>query len=132
VSPERQSTKHGPQIDDALAHEVEPLTEGAPVDGRAQESREPEPSGDYEPDPARINDGEINERSELARHLSPSWFPADREALLEAAIAETVPVPVIDLLQGLPEHEVFENPARAWEAMTGHREHRTASNGEEG
>jgi hypothetical protein len=74
---------------------------------------------------------EVNDRSELARHLSPAWFPADREALLEAAVAETAPVPVIEALNALPHDEIFENPARAWEAITGHLEHRPGEEEEE-
>ena len=46
---ERQSDKHSPWLDDALEHEVESLTRGAPIEARADSSREMEAAADGEP-----------------------------------------------------------------------------------
>ena len=46
---ERQSNLHNPRLDDELAHEVESLTRGAPIEARVDESRLMEDAGDGEP-----------------------------------------------------------------------------------
>ena len=45
---ERTSTKHSARTDDAMQHETESLTRGAPVEARSEESRMAEPPGDGE------------------------------------------------------------------------------------
>ena len=39
---ERGSDKHAPRVDEELAHQVEPLERGAPVEPRVEEFREQE------------------------------------------------------------------------------------------
>ena len=51
---ERSSNIHGPRLDDALAHEVESLTRGAPVEARVEESRVMEDAGEGEPVPEAV------------------------------------------------------------------------------
>jgi Protein of unknown function (DUF2795) len=121
-------------VDDELAREVEGLERGAPVEPHVEEFREQEPSGDDEPVvDARLMGGpyagsmdadELEARSELARSVSPSVFPADREALLDSARRNHASQPVLDRLVRLPADRVFENPEAVWRALGGGIERR--------
>jgi hypothetical protein len=132
---ERRSDKHSPRVDDELRHEVEPLERGAPVEPHVEEYREQEPAGDDEPvvDARRVGGrtaggpmgvDELEARSELARSVSPSVFPADRQALLDSARANHARQPVVDLLTALPADQVFDNAEAVWQALGGHNERR--------
>jgi len=46
---ERESNLHSARVDDELAHEVQSLTRGAPVESRVEEGRAMEDAGDDEP-----------------------------------------------------------------------------------
>jgi hypothetical protein len=87
------------------------------------------PVHDSQPDdetPSGTLNGEsVRERSELARHLRGSIFPADRAAVVACAIDEDAPVELIDALRELPDDEVFLNVEGVWEALGGDRERRT-------
>jgi hypothetical protein len=131
---ERGSDKHAPRVDEELVHEVEPLERGAPLEPRVEEFREQEPAGDDEPVvDARLTGGrsagpmdadELEARSELARSVEPSTFPADRQALLESARRNHAPQPVLDRLARLPEGRTFENVEAVWLALGGGVERR--------
>src|SRR5437868_6352475 len=95
---ERSSDKHAPRVDDKLKHELSSLVHGSPVEARASEAREQEGPADGEPTPDALPTGhapganpdalshdEIEARAELARHLRPSLFPADRPTLVATA-----------------------------------------------
>jgi hypothetical protein len=76
--------------------------------------------------PSGALDGEsVRERSELARHLRGSIFPADRAAIVTCAIDEDAPVELVDALRALADEEVFLNVEGVWEALGGDRERRT-------
>jgi hypothetical protein len=60
----------------------------------------------------------------LARHLRPSAFPGDRDALVAAATGEFAPDGVVERLRGLPSGENFTNVEEVWLALGGHRETR--------
>jgi hypothetical protein len=121
-------------VDDELARETEPLERGAPVEPRVEEFREQEGSADDEPVvDARLEGGrsagsmdadELEARSELARSISPSVFPAGRDALLESALRNHAAQPVLDRLARLPAERVFENPEAVWQALGGGAERR--------
>jgi hypothetical protein len=121
-------------MDEALAHETEALERGAPVEPHVEEFREQEGSADDEPETdARLQGGrsagsmdadELEARSELARSLSPSVFPADREALLESARGNHATQPVLDELARLPAGQPFENAEAVWRALGGGSERR--------
>jgi Protein of unknown function (DUF2795) len=121
-------------VDDELAHETDPMERGAPVEPRVEEFREQEGSADDEPvTDARLTGGrsagsmdldELEARSELARSISPSVFPADRDALLESASQNRAAQPVLDRLARLPAEQVFENPEAVWRALGGGTERR--------
>jgi hypothetical protein len=129
-----RSDKHGPRMDEELARETEALERGAPVEPRVEEFREQEPSADDEPETdARLQGGrsagsmdadELEARSELARSISPSVFPADREALLESARGNQAVQPVLDELARLPAGRSFENAEAVWRALGGGVERR--------
>lgn len=123
-----RSAQHGRRIDDEMEREVAGLTHGAPVDMRAQEDREPEPSetvttplGDADHDPAHRR---ILERSELARYLRPSAMPAAADVLLDVAREGHAPDPVIEELRRLPDGVTFSTTAEVWQALGHEVEHR--------
>jgi hypothetical protein len=127
---------HGPRVDDEMAHEVHSLTSGAPVESRAEEARAMEDGGYDEPvaesvvslhedaaDTRGLTRSETRARSELARHLRPSIFPARRDAIVECAQHELAPPELIAELRALPDIE-FPNLEAVWEAVGGRRETR--------
>ena len=132
---ERRSDKHAPRVDEDLAHEVEPLERGAPVEPRVEEFREQEAAGDDEPEvDARLAGGrsagsmdadELDARSELARSIAPSAFPADRRALLDSARQNQATQPVLERLARLPEGRSFDNVEAVWQALGGGAERRS-------
>jgi Protein of unknown function (DUF2795) len=108
---ERQSTKHGPRLDDELKHETESLRRGAPVEAHVEEFKEKEAHGEAPAeDPALA-------RRELSRHLDARVFPAERDELLANARAHNAPPEVLSLLEQLPGAKRFETVHDAWEAL---------------
>jgi hypothetical protein len=65
----------------------------------------------------------VVERSELARHLRGSIFPADRDTVVECAIQEHASPHTLGALRRLP-NAVYENVEQVWEALGGEREAR--------
>lgn len=130
---ERRSDKHGAMLDDEIAEEVDSVTRGAPVESRAQEDREQEGPADTEPTPDERVQGQrgskvvdldaLELRADIARHLDPSVFPADRRRILESARAHHAPEPILDLLESLPEG-FYENLQVVWEGLGGTSEQR--------
>ena len=128
---ERGSDKHSPRVDEQLDHDTRSLRQGAPV----EEHREQEGPGEDQPTPdARLAGGrataasldldDAETRADIARFLSPSAFPADREALLADAEANQAPAGVVERLQALPAGRDFENVQDIWSALGGTVEHR--------
>jgi hypothetical protein len=135
---ERQSNLHSARVDDQLDHEVASLTHGSPVEARVEEWRLMEDAGDGEPAAQAIvgelhdaeggdeiegglSHGEVVARSELAVHLRPGIFPADRDAILECAREEHAPVALLSQLRALP-HGEYGNVQQVWEALGGKRD----------
>jgi hypothetical protein len=117
---ERGSDQHGPRVDDAMAGDAEAVTRGSPVESRADEGREQDsPPGSPVPAP-----DELHERSELARHLRPQAFPADRDTLVRVAEEEQAPDSLLALLRLLPEGRAFDNVEAVWEYLGGAVERR--------
>jgi hypothetical protein len=132
---ERGSDKHSPRLDDELEHETRSLRQGAPVESRVEEHRELEGPGEGQPTPdARLAGGrataasldldDAEARADIARFLTPSVFPADREALLADAGGNNAPAEVVERLQALPSGRVYENVQDVWAALGGTVEHR--------
>lgn len=133
---ERSSNKHTRRIDEGLKHDTESLTRGSPVEARAHEDREQEGPADGEPTPDALLHGdrppanpdtlghdEIEARSELARHLQPSVFPADKARLVESARRMGASEEAVAQLEGLPDG-VFDHMEAVWEALGGRVEYR--------
>jgi hypothetical protein len=133
---ERSSDKHAPRVDDELKHELQSLVQGSPVEARANESREQEGPADGEPTPDALLTGgrpgatpdalthdEVEARTELARHLQPSVFPADRTALIDSARASGASDDLIGSLEELPDG-TFDHMEAVWEALGGRVEYR--------
>jgi hypothetical protein len=132
---ERGSDKHSPRLDEELDHETRSLQQGSPVESRVEEFREQEGPGDGQPTPdARLTGGrataasldldDAEARADIARFLTPSAFPADRETLLADAEDNHAPEAVLDRLRALPEGRAYENVQDVWGALGGTVEHR--------
>jgi uncharacterized protein DUF2795 len=135
---QRGSDQHGPRLDDELEHEVQSLVRGQPIESRAEEVRLEEGAGDDEavaetvvaravdePVEAGLSHAEVRARSELARQLSGSLFPADRTALVQYAVEANLPPDLVESLRNLPSGR-YANVEGVWEALGGHRETRDA------
>jgi Protein of unknown function (DUF2795) len=133
---ERSSDKHASRLDDELKHELRSIVQGAPVESRADEAREQEGPADGEPTPDALVRGdrpsatpdalthdEVEARAELARHLQPSVFPADRPSLVASARRSGASDELVDRLGGLPDG-TFDHLEAVWEALGGRVEYR--------
>jgi Protein of unknown function (DUF2795) len=132
---ERGSDKHSPRLDEELDHETRSLQQGAPVESRVEEHREQEGPGEGQPTPdARLAGGratagsldldDAEARADIARFLTPSVFPADRERLVADAESNQATEEVLDRLRALPAGRAFENVQDVWGALGGTVEHR--------
>jgi hypothetical protein len=130
---ERGSSKHGPRLDEEMAHEVRGLLQGEPGDARVEEWHDPEPSGEDQPEVAEFADPEedrpggaptgitveeTERRAEFAGYLHRSLFPAGRDRLRRAAGEANAPDWVVEVIDRLPDGE-FPNVAEAWAAAGG-------------
>ncbi len=129
---ERGSDKHSPRIDEELDRETRSLQQGAPIESRVEEFREQEGPGEDQPTPAtRVTEAtgsldldDAEARSDIARYLDPSAFPADREGLLDNAEANNAPEVVLERLQALPGGTTYDALPDVWAALGGTVEHR--------
>ena len=130
---ERGSDKHSPRVDEELDHETRSLQQGAPIESRVEEFREQEGPGEGQPTPEpRLSEDQTGSldlddaeaRSDIARYLDPSAFPADREGLVANAEANNAPEAVLERLQALPAGRTYEAMPDVWAALGGTVEHR--------
>jgi len=130
---ERGSDKHSPRVDEELDHETRSLQQGAPVESRVEEFREQEGPGEDQPTPeSRLSEGrtgsldldDAEARSDIARYLDPSAFPADRDGLVASAEANNAPDAVLERLQALPDGRTYQGMPDVWAALGGTVEHR--------
>jgi hypothetical protein len=129
----RDTTKHGPRLDDQLKRETRGLEQGAPLEPRVEEWREHEPPGEDDPDvdarPASgsLGSDPVEARRELSRHLRLTVFPADREALVREAAEMHAPADVSSVLQSLPPDITFANVHEVWACLSGYDDLRSAA-----
>lgn len=97
-----RSSKHGARMDDAMADEA--------VESRVEESREKEPVD-------TVPDDDIELRSELAKNLRMSAFPANRQTLEQIATEEQAPNHILALIRRLPDGQTFQNNEEVWRAV---------------
>ena len=117
---EQTGGTHGPREDDALKREVRSELQAHRAT-RAEEWLEPEPPAEDEPEatwapegrPGGTPPGEswetIELRSDLARHLDRTAFPATRARLLEILAEHQAEQRLLDLVSPLPEDATFAN-----------------------
>ena len=126
---ERESDKHSPRVDDAMARDVDSLLHGAAEESRSQEGRLQEDPAvgpgrrfdDVRPG-TEMSDAEVEQRAELSRHLAAVQFPARRDDLLAAARADHAPDVIVEALRGLPADEAYETVQAVWQALGGNVE----------
>jgi len=134
---ERGSAQHSSRVDEELAAEAATLLHGAALPARDREDLEPEAPtteeqvptpepGGVDPPAAGPSHADVLARSELARWLLPSAFPATAETLLEVARANDAPPSVTDALEGLRTVQRFETTGELWTALGGPVEPRPA------
>lgn len=118
---QRGSDKHSPRVDEQQKHETQGIVRGQD-DGRSEEYRQPEPTGDapgeerlsapraQEPgSPEGMTAEEVDSRSNLARWVSGVHaFPADKKELVERAQEQFAPDAVLSALRSLPDRS-YEN-----------------------
>ena len=131
---ERGSDKISSRLDDELKHE----TGGMVRSGRsthAEEWKDPEPSGEDQPDADRVPDGtqhggtppgmseeDVEGRAEIATYLGKDAYPMVREQIINLAIDRNAPARVVDLVRRLPSGREFHNVNEVWSAVGGHVE----------
>ncbi|MEV4073412.1 DUF2795 domain-containing protein [Nonomuraea fuscirosea] len=117
---ERGSDKHGPRLDEQQKHETEGMVRGGGTT-HAEEWKEPEsmPSAGEEPHrsyppghkpgvPEGMTQGDVDLRSDLAKWLSDTHWPASKAELLRRAERQGAPDRVVDLVESLPDRD-FSN-----------------------
>jgi hypothetical protein len=122
-----RSVQHGRRIDDAMESELEGMVRGSPVEPRAREDLELEPTESAVVRPDLEGDaehGEVLERSELARFLRPSAFPGDVDTLVAVAVEEHAPDELLGQLEQLSRSTVYTTVGEVWAALGHEAEHR--------
>jgi len=128
---DRGSDKHSPMRDDQLKHETEGLVR-AGHSTHAEEWKDPEPSGEDQPDSDLVPDGtmhgatpagttpdDIEGRAELAGYLGKDCYPMVREQVINLAMDRQAPDRVVDLVRRLPSGREFHNVNEIWIAVGG-------------
>jgi hypothetical protein len=132
-----RGNKRSPRIDDEMDRETRALLQSGSDESRTEEALVKE--GELEDEVAAAgptwaegaaaagdpSEAEVELRSEVARALRPSVFPATGAQLVAAAAQRFAPDEVIDLLRGLPGDATFPTVEAVWEQAGGRREHRT-------
>jgi Protein of unknown function (DUF2795) len=133
---ERGSSKHGPRLDEEMAHEVRGIVQGG-VDNRVEEFHDPEPAGEDQPEPSYVPGGthtggappgmtfdEVEQRSRLGRFIPMTSLPGDRDTLVAGARELNAPDDVIGQLNRLPSGRRYETVNEIWAALGHHNEER--------
>ncbi len=131
-----RSDKHSPLTDDQMHHEVEDI-ERAGVTSHADESRDPEPAADEQPDvdqvpysdasggtPPGMDEFDVELRAELARYVKPAGYPTDRAQLLETMRNHYAPDHLVALVKRLDPDRTIGNAQELAEALGIHTEDR--------
>jgi Protein of unknown function (DUF2795) len=125
---EQDSATHGAHQDDALKREVRSELEANRAT-RAEEWLEPEPPAEGEPEatwapegrPGGTPPGEdwdtLELRSDLARHLDRTAYPATRSHLLEVLASHQAEQRLLDLVSSLPEGTTYANLSELLRAL---------------
>jgi len=109
MSIDRGSTKHGPRLDEEMAHEVK--GEDLPEPGWIPPGHLGSETGD-DRDPDRRD-----ERAWIGAYLPRDIFPADRLKLVAAARAQQAPDEVIEVLGRLAADVTYPGAPELWKAL---------------
>jgi hypothetical protein len=133
---DRGSSKHGPRLDEEMAHEVRGIVQGG-TDPRVEEFHDPEPSGEDQPSASYIPGGsvtggappgmtydEVEQRSNFGRFIPMASLPGDRDRLIAGARQLNAPDEVIAQLEALPPGQEFQTVNQIWAALGHHNEER--------
>ena len=131
---DRGSGKHSPRRDEELKHETDGLVRGGHAT-HAEEWKDPEPSGEDQPDadrapqgslhggvPHGMSDEDVDGRAEVATYIGKGSYPMVREQILELVMDRQAPTRVIDLVRRLPAGREYHNINEVWLAVGGHTE----------
>jgi len=128
---ERGSDKHGFRLDEQLKHEVSGMVRSG-VSTHAEEWKDPEPSGEDQPDvdrapdttlvggvPEGTTEADIEGRSELAAAIGKEVWPATAAVLQARARESGASDRVLDRLSELPGDRTYRNIQEVWSALGG-------------
>lgn len=128
---ERGNAKHGPNRDDAMAHDVQGYVRSG-RQTRVEEWRSPEPAADDLPELPDVGswrtDGDlasgmspldVAERSELARWLGRAVFPAGRDEVIDHLRAQYAPDQVVAEVMTVSPDRQFGSSGQLWRAVRG-------------
>jgi Protein of unknown function (DUF2795) len=125
---DRESSKHGPRLDEEMAHETEDLVHSGHAT-HTEEWRQPEPVDEVrQPRPVAGGPvdgpvpGDVEARSELARALGRATFPADRDTLLRRAGQADLPAALTEAIAALPAGGSYQNVGALARALGLHTE----------
>ncbi|GAA3393464.1 DUF2795 domain-containing protein [Cryptosporangium minutisporangium] len=132
-----RSDKHGPRQDEAMARETEGLVRSG-HSGRTEEWRDPEPSGEDQPEadfapngtltggvPEGLTPEGVEGRSELAAHLGKEIYPARRDQLIDRLVENNAPARLVSAVRDLPADAEYQNAGEVASALGyGHEAHR--------
>ena len=121
-----ESTKHSPRIDEQLKHEEagDRAEERLRNQGPTEDEHLPPEGARHDLDDVVDLSG-VEERSDIARFLDPSRFPATRETLLLMAREHFAPDHVLETLSELPDDDAeYGNVQQVWEGLGGTAEER--------
>ncbi|WP_089155688.1 DUF2795 domain-containing protein [Micromonospora sp. NBS 11-29] len=135
---ERGSSKHSPRVDEQMSSEVSGLVQGPGAGGaRVDEFRQPEPSGEDQPEattapggelrtgaPQGMSSADVEARSRLGRFIGMAALPGDRDTLVANARENEAPADIVAALEGLPEGTRFQTVSEVWAAL-GHKNETT-------
>src|SRR3954452_1817767 len=131
---QRGSDKVSPRLDEELQHETEGLIRSG-HSTHAEEWKDPEPSGEDQPDADLDPDGtlvggtpegmtadDVEGRAELAGFIGKGAYPVVRAQLIDLVMEHNAPDRIIDLVKNLPSDRQFHNVNEIWTAAGGHVE----------
>jgi Protein of unknown function (DUF2795) len=111
---QRGSSRLNVHRDDEMKHELKGLLRSG-HSTRSEEWHDPEPTADDDPDLA-VGIGDV--RSEMAKQLRRTDFPADKKALGRTLAERNAPDRWVTLVERLPEGTVFHRVQEVVQALS--------------
>jgi Protein of unknown function (DUF2795) len=127
---DRANSKHGPRLDEEMAHELKDEVRGGPTGGRAEEWRDPEPPAEGEPEVTWTPQGHHGvdteddrdpdyreERARIGKHLPRAVFPATGARIVAQARKLKAPEDVLEALRRLDPAHHYSNAQELWKSL---------------